>query len=182
MNLTLEKWWHGYVVSPLGAVAGVMLLAITMAVGGPMPSRGLGDILSAIPIAAMGVLISYFVGLMLLPVFVVLEACDWRGGRVYVTTGLAAGLLTGLLMGGPAQAYHVPNFALCGLCGALCAVVFAIRVADLDRGPTALRNIKRQLVISIAVIGILFGWLFRHMFYAAFMGWWTGKGSAHYWP
>ena len=45
-----------------------------------------------------------------------------------------------------------------------------------------MRNVKRTVVIIIAVIVVLFLWLFRQMHYAAFMGWWTGRGRAHYWP
>lgn len=41
----------------------------------------------------------------------------------------------------------------------------------------------RRLVIVVGVVVVVWlVWALRVMIYAAFMGWWTGKGAAFYWP
>ena len=77
----------------------------------------------------IGVGISYFVGLLPLPVFFVFEAFGWRGWRVYVPTGFVAGLLVTVQIGG-AGTSSPQAFVLCATCGALCAGVYSARMSQ----------------------------------------------------
>ena len=129
MKLVLRKWWHGYIVSPWASLAGVALCWIVGIARAPGPAlNSIGEFFS---VALMGVFIAYVWGLLLLPLVVVFEQRDLRGWRVYVVTGLAAGLLTAA---GGSRRYLV----LCGLCGVFCAGVFAMRVAGFDESLASL--------------------------------------------
>lgn len=42
--------------------------------------------------------------------------------------------------------------------------------------------IVRALAVITVLVAAVVGWLLWPLVYARFMGWWTGKGGAHYWP
>jgi len=41
---------------------------------------------------------------------------------------------------------------------------------------------KRITLVIVGVVVAALAWELRAMFYAMFMGWWTGKGTGFYWP
>lgn len=128
--MALREWWGAYLVSPLGTVAGVAVYTIVSVVGDP--HLALGEIGAAFGyMALIAVAISYFVGVLLLPVYLMFEAFGWRGWKIYVPTGLVAGLLVTvqILIAG-AGTSSPQAFVLCATCGALCAWVFSVRVAQ----------------------------------------------------
>ena len=128
--MALREWWRAYLVSPLGTVGGVAVYTIVSVVGDRQ--LALSEIGAAFGyMAVIGVAISYFVGVLLLPVFLMFEAFGWRGWKVYVPTGLVAGLLVTvqILIAG-AGTSSPQAFVLCATCGALCAWVFSVRMAQ----------------------------------------------------
>lgn len=125
--MRLREWWGAYLLSPLATIAGVALyVAVSVLSVPPFALSTLGATFGYM--AVVGVGISYLVGLLLLPLFLVFEAFGWRGWRVYVPTGLVAGLLVTIQIGGAdTRAPHA--FVLCATCGALCAWVFSVRMS-----------------------------------------------------
>jgi hypothetical protein len=134
----LRGWRQAYLAAPLGTV-GWLLLWGTYAFGNaPLVDRSAATNI-AIAAVAGGVLVSYVCGVVLLPVYILFEAQAWRGWKIYVPTGAAAGLLAlavagrflpGLLTGwGGAEPLHPSLIVLWAGCGALSAAVFSIRIA-----------------------------------------------------
>jgi hypothetical protein len=134
----LRVWRQAYLVAPIGTIAWLFLWGTYTASSGPFVDRSAATNI-AIATAVCGVLISYVCGVLLLPVYVLFEACSWRGWKIYVPTGAAAGLLAlalagrflpGLLTGwGGTEPVHPSQVVLWGGCGALSAAVFSIRIA-----------------------------------------------------
>ena len=136
--LRLRVWRQAYLVAPVGTIAWLLFWGTYATKSGLLIDSSAATNI-AIAVVVSGVLISYVCGLLLLPVYVLFEAYAWRGWKIYVPTGAAAGLLAlalagrflpGLLTGwGGAEPVHLSHVVLWGGCGALSAAVFSLQVA-----------------------------------------------------
>ena len=144
----LRVWRQAYLMAPVGTIAWLLLWGTYAFRTGPPVDRSAATNL-AIATVAFGILVSYVCGVLLLPIFVLFEAYAWRGWKIYVPTGAAAGvlglalagrLLPGLLTGwGGAEPLHLSQIVLWAGCGALSAAVFSVRIArDQPEGMTSL--------------------------------------------
>ena len=132
--MQLRGWWYAYLVSPLGTVVGVVAVILFLFSTNLRASLTMASLEAASFAVVMGVIISYFVGLLLLPVYLIFEKFHWRGWQAYLPSGLAAGVLFSVGDGPPYFSRPLTYYVLCGLCGTLCAGVFSMRLRA--TGPT----------------------------------------------
>jgi hypothetical protein len=128
----LRRWWSGYWMAPMGTIAGLVLLTALDVTTRSRPFT-VADAYEVMETAYVGVLVSYIVGLGLLPAFVAFEKSGWTDWTAYVPAGAITGMLTGMVITYPAPV----NATLHGfstLLGIFCSLIFSVRVG-IDRLP-----------------------------------------------
>ncbi len=127
----LRRWWFAYAISPLGTVAAIALIGGHALAFGASPATVLT--LSTLEVTTLGLLISYVIGLCLLPFFLMFEERQLRGWLVYIATAAAAGVFTAACLTFPDIPGWRPGF-LCAFCGTLCGVVFTVAMRTPSNG------------------------------------------------
>ena len=132
----LRRWWSGLVVGPLGTSVAGVLFSIASFAFDPNSKVTVENTETTLRFVFLIVLMSYLVGFLLLPVFLLFERFHWRGWRVYVPTASLAGVVTASLTEEAARwdAHAAAVTAFCAVCGALCGAVFAKRLDAPDSG------------------------------------------------
>ncbi len=122
----LRRWWSGYWIAPMGTIAGLVLLTALDVATRSRPFTA-PDVWEVMETAYIGVMVSYIVGLGLLPAFVAFEKSGWTDWTAHVPTGAITGMLTGMVITYPSPV----NATLHGfstLLGIFCALIFSVRV------------------------------------------------------
>jgi hypothetical protein len=123
-RINIRPIWLAYAAAPFGALPVGIGFQVWYSITEDVPARGTALLTGVLVLA-------YFFGLWLLPVWWIFKKAGWSSWRYYVPTGTCAGVLIALSMGGSTPDWE--SYLLFGLSGTLCAIVFSVVLACSDR-------------------------------------------------
>jgi hypothetical protein len=122
-RLTINPLWVAYVVAPFGVLPVAAGFQMSYAIAEGVTIRSTGFLTATL-------VVTYFFGLFMLPVWWIFEKLGWAGWRYYVPTGACVGLLLAFVLPGGG---NWEGYVLFGLSGTFCAIVFSAALAKAER-------------------------------------------------
>jgi len=122
LQRTINRVLLAYAIAPAGALVVAAMFRVVDPIVTREPMRGTSILTVAMPVA-------YVVGLFMLPLWWLFTKFGWRGWRFYVPTGACAGLVIASFPIDREWEWYV----LFSAAGLLCATVFSLVLAHVDR-------------------------------------------------